>query len=84
MKKIGFLIIGAFLFVACDNKPGGNKDILPVVKEGTVEAVSHDHDTHHGDENTHKTEEEHNHNHTTEDTHTTHEIPTEEPKGSTH
>lgn len=39
MKKLGLLIVGAFLLVACDATPGGNKAILPVVHDGNKEVV---------------------------------------------
>ncbi|HUH34838.1 MAG TPA: hypothetical protein VL022_03320 [Moheibacter sp.] len=39
MKQLGLLIVGAFLFVACDSKPGGNKGILPIVHENEKEVV---------------------------------------------
>lgn len=39
MKQLGLLIVGAFLFVACNSKPGGNKGILPIVHENEKEAI---------------------------------------------
>lgn len=43
MKQLGLLIVGAFLLVACDITPGGNKGILPIThdtdKEELVEAT---------------------------------------------
>lgn len=39
MKKLGLLIVGAFLLAACDATPGGNKSILPVVHDGNMEQV---------------------------------------------
>lgn len=52
MKKLGFLIVGAFLFIACDSTPGGNKDVMPVKHEGVAEEHhgEHDHDAHKGHE----------------------------------
>lgn len=39
MKKLGLLIVGAFLLAACDATPGGNKAIIPVVHDGNMENV---------------------------------------------
>lgn len=62
MKKIGLLIVGAFLLAACDATPKGNRSILPVEHEEAVEHVDHheghdaheahteeNHDAHHAD-----------------------------------
>lgn len=42
MKQLGLLIVGAFLFVACDATPGGNKGILPIVHDGHKEEIVED------------------------------------------
>lgn len=39
MKKIGLLLVGAFLMASCDSTPSGNKAILPVEHEGHMEVV---------------------------------------------
>lgn len=39
MKQLGLLIVGAFLFVACDATPGGNKGVLPIVHDGHKEEI---------------------------------------------
>lgn len=39
MKKIGLLLVGAFLMASCDSTPSGNKAILPVEHEGNMEVV---------------------------------------------
>lgn len=39
MKQLGLLIVGAFLFVACDATPGGNKGVLPIVHDGLKEEI---------------------------------------------
>lgn len=49
MKKLGLLIVGAFLLTACDATPKGNKSILPVVHDEAVEHVDH-HEGHEGHE----------------------------------
>lgn len=59
MKKLGLLIAGTFLVVACDATPKGNRSILPVEHDEAVEHVDHheghdtSHDNHegHGDGN---------------------------------
>ncbi len=48
MKKLGLLIVGAFLWVGCDSTPGGNKNVLPVVHDGIKAEV--DHHAEHGHE----------------------------------
>ena len=74
MKKLGLLIVGAFLWVGCDSTPGGNKVILPVVHDGIKADVEH-HD--HADGHAHEGHEGHgaeNHeaHHATEKKDTTH------------
>lgn len=39
MKKVGLLVVGAFLMASCDSTPSGNKAILPVVHDDAVEVV---------------------------------------------
>lgn len=58
MKKLGLLIVGAFLLTACDATPGGNKSIMPVEHEEAVEHV--DHHEGHGEEG-HEAHTEENH-----------------------
>ncbi|MGB6083573.1 hypothetical protein [Moheibacter sp.] len=45
MKKLGLLIVGAFLFAACDSTPKGNKGVYPVTYDEIAEDV--DHSEHH-------------------------------------
>lgn len=59
MKKLGLLIIGAFLLTACDATPGGNKTIMPVEHEEAVEHV--DHHEGHGAHDGHEAHTEENH-----------------------
>jgi len=62
MKKLGLLIVGAFLFLLtnCDATPGGNKSIMPVEHEEAVEHIDH-HDGHEA-----HTEEDHTDHHASE------------------
>lgn len=57
MKKLGLLIVGAFLFTACDSTPGGNKGILPLEHDGIAEEVDH-HAEGHEAHDAHATHEE--------------------------
>jgi len=41
MTKSAVLIIGVFLLAACDATPKGNKSIMPVEHEESVEHVDH-------------------------------------------
>ena len=45
MKKLGLLIIGGFLLMACDATPKGNKSIMPVEYDEPVEQVKN-HENH--------------------------------------
>lgn len=75
MKKLAVLIIGGFLLMACDATPGGNKAIMPVEHEESMEHV--DHHGHHG------TEAHDEHEHATTETDSTQntaaEVPVSEP-----
>lgn len=74
MKKLAVLIIGGFLLMACDATPGGNKAIMPVEHE---ESMDVDHHGHHG------TEAHDEHEHATTETDSTQntaaEVPVSEP-----
>lgn len=76
MKKLAVLIIGGYLLVACDATPGGNKAIMPVEHEESMEQV--DHHGHHGTE----AHDDHGHDAaaaTDSTQNTTAEVPVSEP-----
>lgn len=57
MKKIVFFASVLFMMAACNKKPGGNHQVIPVFHE-PVEVPSHDdHGTDHSSHETHQTEE---------------------------
>lgn len=63
MKKLGLLIVGAFLLTACDATPKGNKSILPVEHDVAVEPIDHheSHGSHEGHGHDHEGNTEANH-----------------------
>lgn len=72
MKKLGLLIVGAFLLISCDATPGGNKDVLPVVHDGIKAEVDHHAEGHGHEGHEAHTEENHDAYHTAEEKDTTH------------